>query len=65
MRRERQVPEDDPSPEPDPPESQREGDGLDEWDDPSGVIFQKIVRRRNAERDRAFRRKRGREYRKK
>lgn len=63
MRRERQVPEDGSSPEPDPRESPVEGDDLDEWDDPSEVTFQKIMRRRSVERDRGFRRKRGREQR--
>lgn len=68
MRRERQVPEEDhdPSPEPDPQESRIDDeDNLDEWDDSFEVTFQKIIRRRSAERDRALRRKRGRESRKK
>jgi len=41
-----------------------EGDDPDEWDDPSEATFQKIVRRRSVERDRAFRSKREREHRK-
>lgn len=65
MRKERRVPEDGSSPEPDPQESPVEGGDLDEWDDPSEVTFQKIIRRRSVERDRGFRRKRGREQREK
>jgi len=64
MRRERQSPGDGASPEPDPQESSMEGDDPDEWDDPSEATFQKIVRRRSVERDRAFRSKREREHRK-
>lgn len=62
MRRERQIPDENLS---ERQESERERDALEEWDDFDAVTFQKIKRRRPVERERASRRERGPESRKK
>jgi len=62
MRRERHIPEEDLSGH---RETEREPEYLEEWDDLDAVTFQKIKRRRPVERERASRRERGPESRKK
>ncbi len=62
MRRERHIPDENLS-ERREPEAER--DDLEEWDDLDAVTFQKIKRRRPVERERASRRERGPEPRKK
>lgn len=63
MRRDRHIPEENLS---ERQESERERDDfLEDWDDLDAVTFQKIKRRRPVERERASRRERSPESRKK
>jgi hypothetical protein len=62
MRRERHTPDENLSEHQEPEGKQ---DALEEWDDLDAVTFQKIKRRRPVERERASRRERGPEPRKK